>query len=132
MGGITMGAKTTKYPQSGFTLIELMIVIAIIGILSAIAIPNFLSYRAKGQDTAAQFEASNFYQSVMAQYADLGQATTFNDGALPNNFAKNAEVDYSGSIVISGIGITTGTITFSHSNSSANYTLTGSTGGVSS
>ncbi len=45
--------KLRKKNQKGFTLIELMIVIAIIGILAAIAIPNFLAYRTKGQNSAA-------------------------------------------------------------------------------
>ncbi len=59
-----------KERQKGFTLIELMIVIAIIGILAAIAIPQFVAYRQKGYNTEAKAELKGFYTACQAYFAD--------------------------------------------------------------
>ena len=58
--------------EKGFTLVELMIVVAIIGVLSAVAIPNFKKYQAKSKTSEAKVQLAAAYTAEQAFYGDYG------------------------------------------------------------
>lgn len=77
--------------KKGFTLIELMIVVAIIGILAAIAIPNFLNYQCKAKQTEAKTSLGNVRMAEEAYYAEYD---TYSSTLADIGFAVKGNTEY--------------------------------------
>jgi len=75
--------KISRKTQRGFTLIELMIVVAIIGILAAVAIPAFMDYMKKGKRSEAELNLDAIKKSNKTNFVEKAGYVNQNQGFTP-------------------------------------------------
>jgi type IV pilus assembly protein PilA len=115
-----------KKVQQGFTLIELMIVVAIIGILAAIAIPAYQDYTIRAQVTEGMNLAAAAKAAVSESFTNKGVAPATRTAAGMSAAATDTTGKY-----VSSVDVTNGTITITYGGAEVNAKITGLTLGLS-
>ncbi len=119
--------RTSRH-RNGFTLIELMVVVAIIAILASIAFPQYASYRVKSMNAATK---ASLHQLAKAQedYYLGAETYTLNRASLANVTGWTVEDTVSVSIIAANSN--SWSATASHNSSPDSFTYSSSGGGLS-
>jgi type IV pilus assembly protein PilA len=125
-----------KSIQKGFTLIELMIVVAIVGILAAIALPAYQDYTVRARVAELMLVASGAKSAVSEKFASDGIASfgsgysaIYTFGSASANFSSGTVGDATGVITVTGTAKAGGailTLTPTTNGGALNWTCTGS------
>ena len=102
-----MRSNKLAHRSSGFSLIELLIVISIIGIMAAVAIPKLQTFLKQGRETAAMSSLQEIHRAEASFYSRKGKFTTLNDLVTEELLNKN----YGEGKVISGYTYTSADVT---------------------
>jgi type IV pilus assembly protein PilA len=109
----TLRQRLNARDESGFTLIELLVVLIIIGVLLAIAIPSYLGFQKKAQQTAAMSDVRSAIPDAEAWYSDNNNYTGMSAALLKST--------YDSGLVISAAG-STGIVTADNNNDATGQT----------
>ena len=124
-----MLTRINSKDEKGFTLIELMIVIAIIGILAAVAIPQFAAYKTRSFNSTAQTDLRNAATAQEAYYVDektyCSSTSTLTGTTYGLFLSKNV------SLVIGSASSSSYTMTAWHSAGNSSYIIRGPGGSIS-
>ncbi len=82
--------KTYIHKDSGFTLIEILMVILLLGILSSVAIPQFINFQVEAKNTATSGNLASLRGAIANQYAQMLTRCLVPSGLYPNSLSITA------------------------------------------